>query len=62
MDVEVTKLRNGRYVAKPKGQIGTVGTCPFPWTMVAASTPEAAEAAFRDKYHDLIAAYDRSVG
>jgi hypothetical protein len=43
-EYEATYLRDNRYAVHPKGQLGTCGWYPVPWTVVYvnARSPEAA--------------------
>lgn len=34
MEYEATHLRDNRYAVRPKGQLGTMGWYPEPWTVV----------------------------
>ncbi len=34
MELEATHLRGGSYAVRPKGQLGTCGWSPRPWTVV----------------------------
>jgi hypothetical protein len=34
IELDATQLHNGEWVVRPKGQLGTMGWHPFPWTAV----------------------------
>lgn len=34
VEYEATHLRNNQYAVRPKGQLGTCGFYPVPWTVV----------------------------
>jgi hypothetical protein len=43
-EMEATQLRSGWWVVRPKGQLGTIGWHPYPWTAIfvrAATEQEA---------------------
>jgi hypothetical protein len=33
-ELEAFKLRSGNWIVRPKGQLGTIGWSPRPWTAV----------------------------
>lgn len=50
MELEATHLRGNRWAVRPKGQLGTCGWYPIPWTVEyvnARSAEEAVEKANR---------------
>lgn len=52
-EIEVTKIRSG-FVARPKGQLGTIGWYPYPWEAVWGRTKEKAIRNFKERYREDI--------
>lgn len=44
MTLEATHLRDNLWAVRPKGQLGTCGWHPQPWTVVYVKAATAAEA------------------
>lgn len=44
IELEATQLRANRWAVRPKGELGTCGWCPQPWTVVYVKAATAAEA------------------
>lgn len=44
MEYEATELKPGRYAVRPKGQLGTCGWYPAPWTVIYVTARTANEA------------------
>lgn len=52
LELEATQLNGGRWAVRPKGQLGTCGWYPQPWTVAyvkAATADEAIRKARRMK-------------
>jgi len=43
-EMEATPLRDGQWAVRPKGQLGTCGWHPYPWTVVYVRARNAQEA------------------
>ena len=46
IDLEITQLRSGSFVCRPKGACGTIGWYPIAWTMAHGKTPDEARQRF----------------
>jgi hypothetical protein len=44
VELEATHLRGNQWAVRPKGQLGTVGWHPVPWTVIYVFARCAAEA------------------
>ena len=44
VELEATPLRDGKWAVRPKGQLGTCGFHPIPWTVQYIRARSAAEA------------------
>lgn len=42
--MEATRLRANRYAVRPKGQLGTCGFYPYPWTVIYVNAKSEADA------------------
>jgi len=43
-EMEATPLRDGQWAVRPKGQLGTCGWHPYPWTVVYVKARNAQDA------------------
>jgi len=48
--IQVEKLSNGQFVARPQNCLGSMGWSPFPWTAVFGSNPSHAYSSFIDQH------------
>ncbi len=44
--VQTTSLKDGRYVTRPKNQLGNCGFFPFPWTAGVGKTEDSSISEF----------------
>lgn len=51
MELEATHLRDNKYVVRPKGQLGTMGNHPRPWTAVWIRARNAREAVIKARFY-----------
>jgi hypothetical protein len=54
MKIEVVRLNNGQFVARPKNSLGTCGWSPFAWTACFDSTAAKALRKFEQVHEKQI--------
>lgn len=45
-DLETGRFRSGEYYCRPRGELGTCGFYPYPWTLTIGATAHEARVNF----------------
>ena len=54
------RLRTGRYITRPAGQLGTIGWVPFPWEAVVGPTPALSRKYFIEAHQHHLTNHTRT--